>query len=151
MTFDFHKIILIIFFLIVGGATGFYLNQISVKPEIVTEGIIIEKEEKVLVENDILLDTDTLLNPILYGWVARARGVLVEKSEDSFVLEQNGEKMVLLIQEGTTRFLKNDGSLPVSLDEMPVGFEISGSVLPITKEAMPGFDGIAGTFTESSN
>lgn len=89
--------------------------------------------------NDIELPigTDILLNPILKDWTVRVIGVVVEKNNDSFVLEnkvkggentkieikkcQDGQDIVFKIYEETTRQSRN-----VMFEQINVGTTMNG-------------------------
>lgn len=88
-------------------------------------------------DTDLPIGTDILLNPILKDWSVRVTGVVVEKSNDSFVLEnkvkgientkieikkcQDGQDIVFKIYEEATRQSRN-----VMFEQINVGTTMNG-------------------------
>lgn len=128
----------ILAFLILGLAIGFYVGKLTVKSN--TRGAQVVSENSV--KNPVLI------SPISY--VALAEGTLVKKEKGKITLEKDGSRLSIsvadsapvIFQDGTTS--TNMSQKPIS--DVEIGTYLKGSVSP-SKEFVEGDanGGIAGT------
>lgn len=76
--------------------------------------------------------TTILQNKVFTEWLGSVEGTLIEKNTDSLVIEKDGEKLKIYLQDNLTKFMKRapGANTPefLQLEEIPVGTYLRGGV-----------------------
>lgn len=107
-------------------------------------GFIITKKDKIVeVERKIPLPNEFTANPSLQQLNANIKGKIVEKGEDSFILEYERKRVTLYIEpRGLTTFARGDYTNEIPYSEVSVGDYVEGGVsIIISRENTVGRSG----------
>jgi len=126
----------LIFLMIVLVMGGYYFGlREGLKVERISQTQLGEKPAaKMITEENLPISLNLLQNPIVYEWRGSVKGVLIEKDEHSFVLEdgnKNRIKITDILPSGETfhsQFIKPSGDsvTKLTLKDIPLGTTLVG-------------------------
>lgn len=115
---------------------------------------IIEVKETIRKVDPLVLDDplEILDNLVFTEWLGSVEGELVEKNNDSFVIQRSGEQLEIFIKDSFTAFFEENESgefVEISYEQLPLGSVVRGGVT-VSRGSLTGTAGqhvVANAFT----